>query len=115
MPHATLCALLAALVLAPASSGLARPAKPLVVSIAVTKKGVAGGAKRVVVKKDRRVVLLVRSALGGYVHVHGYNVMRAVRAGGTARLGCVCSLTGRFEVELHGRVPLQLAVIDVRP
>ncbi len=115
MGRAVVCALLVALAVAPVSWGASQAVKPVVVSIAVTKKGVAGGSKHIRVKKGRKVVLVVRSALGGDVHVHGYDVKRMVRAGGTARLAVVCSLVGRFEVELHARVPLHLAVIEVRP
>lgn len=99
----------------PAAPGQVAPVRPLVVEIVVAKKGVQGGRKRVVVTKGRRVVLLVRSALSGEVHLHGYDLKRRVSPGRRVRLAFAASLVGRFELELHARVPLQLAVIEVRP
>lgn len=98
---------------APAPS-VAAP-KPLVVAIAVDKKGVVGGSKRIAVTKGRRVAIVVRSALAGEIHIHGYELRRVVRAGGTARLAFTARLAGRFEIELHSRVPLLLGVLEVRP
>lgn len=115
MRRLALLLLAAGAVAATAPPAPAAPAKPLVVTMVVGTKGVVGGSKRIAVKKGRRVVLVVRSALGGEVHVHGYDVKRSVRPGGTVRLAFRCGLVGRFEVEMHARVPLRLAVLEVRP
>ena len=98
-----------------AATAVAATPKPLTVTIVVTKKGVPGGPRRISVKKGRTVALVVRSALAGEVHVHGYNLGRVVRAGGTARITFRARLAGRFEIELHGRVPLLLGSLSVSP
>jgi len=88
--------------------------KPLVLKVVVGTKGVAGGPKRFTVRKNRNIVLVVRSALADEVHVHGYDLSRDVRAGGVARIAFKTRLTGRFEVELEDR-RLPIAEITVRP
>jgi len=107
--------LAAGAIIATAAPARAAAPKPLVVTIVVGKKGVSGGSKRVTVKKGRRVVIVVRSALGGEIHVHGYELRRVVHAGGAVRIALTARLAGRFEVEIHSRVPLLLAVLEVRP
>ncbi len=115
MRRSALILLAAGALVATAAPTPAAPAKPGVVTVVVGNKGVVGGSKRITVKKGRRVVLVVRSALGGEVHVHGYDIKRMVRPGGSVRLAFRCGVAGRFEVELHARVPLRLAVLEVRP
>jgi hypothetical protein len=72
-----------------------------------------GGILRARVKRGRRVLLIVRSNVADEVHVHGYDLMQDVDAGGTARIHFTASIPGVFEVELenHG---LQIAQITVR-
>ena len=48
------------------------------------------------------------------VHVHGFDVTKAVPAGGTALLSFDANLEGRFEVELHGS-GAQIAELEVSP
>ena len=48
------------------------------------------------------------------MHLHGYDIMRDVAAGGTARIRFKATLPGRFEVELEDRgVPI--ADLTVQP
>ncbi len=104
----------ALILLPPATTAVAATPKPLVLTVLVGKKGVAGGPKRFTVKKGRRVVLVVRSVYRDEVHVHGYDLKRDVRAGGTARIAFTAKLVGVFEVELEKR-RLKIAEIAVRP
>jgi hypothetical protein len=102
-----------ALIAGPATTATAATPKPVVLTIVVGKKGVAGGPKKFTVRKGRRVVLVVRSALGDEVHVHGYDLMKNVRAGGTVRIRFTAKIAGRFDVELEDR-GLQIAELTVR-
>jgi hypothetical protein len=72
------------------------------------------GIVRETVDKGDRVVLVVTSDVGDHVHVHGYDIMRDIAAGGTARIRFRATLPGRFEVELEDRgVPI--ADLTVEP
>ncbi len=103
-----------ALILVPPAATPAAAPKPVVLTVVVGKKGVAGGPKRFTIKKGRRLVLVVRSAYTDEVHVHGYDIKRDVCAGGTARIAFTAKLVGVFEVELERR-RLKIAELQVRP
>ena len=87
-------------------------AKPTVVSIVIVKGVPKDGIVRESFDKGDRVVLVVKSDVADEIHLHGYDIMRDVAAGGTARLPFTASLPGRFEVELedHG---VQIAELTV--
>jgi ABC-type glycerol-3-phosphate transport system substrate-binding protein len=87
-------------------------AKPTVVSIVVVNGVPKGGIVRQSVDKGERVVIVVKSDVADEIHLHGYDIMREVAAGGTARLPFTATLPGRFEVELeeHGVQIAQLTV-----
>jgi hypothetical protein len=89
-------------------------AKPTVVSIVIVKGVPKDGIVRESVDKGDRVVLVVKSDVADEIHVHGYDIMRDVTAGGTARLPFTATLPGVFEVELedHG---VQIAELTVNP
>jgi hypothetical protein len=89
-------------------------AKPTVVSIVIVDGVPNDGIVRESVKKGDRVVLVVKSDVADEIHVHGYDIMRDVTAGGTARLPFTATLPGVFEVELedHG---VQIAELTVNP
>jgi hypothetical protein len=76
--------------------------KPTTLSIIVGAHGVAGGPKKFTVKKGAHVVLVVRSAIGKQVHLHGYDIEKPIR-GKTipVRMPFVAGVTGVFEIELH--------------
>jgi hypothetical protein len=66
-----------------------------------------GGVRRVTVSKGRRVVLIVTSNVADHVHLHGYNVMRDVGPGQTARIAFRATIVGTVEAELEDRgIPL---------
>ncbi|MBA3432689.1 MAG: hypothetical protein H0U08_01195 [Actinobacteria bacterium] len=72
------------------------------------------GIVRKTVKKGDRVVIVVTSDVADHVHLHGYDIMRNVAAGGTARIWFRATLPGRFEVELEDR-GVQIADLTVEP
>ncbi len=73
-----------------------------------------GGIKRATVKQGDNVVLVVRSDVADEIHLHGYNLMQDVEAGGTAKITFVASVPGRFEAELE-QSGVQLAELTVEP
>jgi hypothetical protein len=88
--------------------------QPTVVRVRVVGGVPQGGIVRRTVDKGDRVVLVVTSDVSDHVHVHGYDLMRNVSAGGTARIRFRATLPGRFEVELEDR-GVQIADLTVQP
>ena len=88
--------------------------QPTVVRVTVVDGVPEDGIVRASVSKDDRVALVVTSDVADEIHVHGYDIMRDVTAGGTARLPFTATLPGVFEVELedHG---VQIAELTVNP
>ena len=64
-------------------------------------------------RANRRAV--VESDVAGLAHVHGYNLDVSLAPGVPARLEFVADVAGRFEVELHGDVEVQIADLSVLP
>jgi hypothetical protein len=87
---------------------------PTVVTIVVVNGAPKGGIVRETVDKGDRVVLVVRSDVTDHVHLHGYDIMRDVSPGRTARLPFRATIPGRFEVELED-LAVQIADITVQP
>jgi hypothetical protein len=88
--------------------------QPTFVRVRVVGGVPKGGIVRETVTKGDRVVLVVTSDVADHVHLHGYDIMRDVAAGGTARIRFRATLPGRFEVELEDRgVPI--ADLTVEP
>ena len=77
--------------------------QPTIVRVRVVGGAPQGGIVRETVQKGDRVVLVVTSDVADHVHLHGYDIMRDVAAGGTARIRFRATLPGRFEVELEDR------------
>lgn len=91
-----------------------KPPGPTVVRIRVVGGVPKGGIVRKSVKQGDRVVLVVTSDVADEVHLHGYDISRDVRAGGTARIRFRAKVPGRFEVELEQR-GVQIADLTVEP
>ena len=88
--------------------------KPTTVTIRVVGGVPQGGIARPKVKKGDRVVIVVRADAGESVHIHGYDVERAITPGKPVRLPITATIPGRFEVELHHPDSV-LAVLTVNP
>ena len=88
--------------------------KPTTVTIRVVGGVPQGGIARPKVKKGDRVVIVVRADAGESVHIHGYDVERAITPGKPVRLPITATIPGRFEVELH-HPDAVLAVLTVNP
>ena len=84
------------------------------VTVVVLGGRVQGGIRRASVRRNRDVVLVVRSDVADEVHLHGYDLSREVAPGRPVRLPFRATITGRFEVELEER-GLPIAQLEVRP
>lgn len=90
------------------------PPGPTVVRVRVAGGVPKGGIVRKTVKQGDRVVIVVTSDVADHVHLHGYDIMRDVAPGKTARIRFRANVPGRFEVELEDR-GVQIASLTVEP
>lgn len=98
-----------------ASAAPARTAaKPVVVQIKVKQGRPVGGIKRPSVRKGATVRFVVVADKGEELHLHGYDVEKAVRVGKPTVIQVVARIPGRFELELHEPDAL-LARLTVKP
>jgi hypothetical protein len=74
----------------------------------------AGGVKELSYESGDRVRFIVTSDVADEVHVHGYDLSKDVRAGGSVRFSFPARLEGVFEVELESRAE-QIAELRVSP
>ena len=88
--------------------------EPITVDVVVKDAKPEGGIKRATVKQGDDVVLVVHSDVADEIHLHGYDLMQDVEAGGTAKITFVASIPGQFEAELEQR-GVQIAQITVEP
>jgi FtsP/CotA-like multicopper oxidase with cupredoxin domain len=73
-----------------------------------------GKVREIEVSKGDVVRFRVRSSVPEEVHVHGYDITRAVPAGHTTRLAFTANLEGIFEIELH-KSHAQIGKLVVEP
>jgi hypothetical protein len=92
----------------------AKPAPPPIPQVRVKNGKPAGGIKKIEVNKGDRVRFVVRSDVADHVHVHGYDFMKDVKAGGKASFSFPAKIDGVFEVELEDRGE-QIAELTVNP
>jgi len=73
-----------------------------------------GGVKKLEFNKGDQIRFRVVSDTADEIHVHGYDLMKDVPAGGSVAFSFKGSIDGRFVVELenHGQ---QIAELDVAP
>ena len=87
---------------------------PEAIEIEVEGGKVQGGPPDIDVKQGERARFTVSSDVADHVHVHGYDVLKDVAAGGTARFDFKADITGVFEIELED-AGLELARLRVEP
>ena len=88
--------------------------KPQVVQIQVKGGKPAGGIKPITVNKGDEVRFTVSSDVSDEIHVHGYNFMKDVTAGGKVSFDFPAKIDGEFEIELESRGE-QIAKLTVNP
>jgi hypothetical protein len=92
----------------------AKPAKPAPPKIVVKDGKPVGGVKDIEVDKGERVEFSVQSDVADEIHVHGYDLMKDVEAGGSVSFDFKAKIDGAFEVELEDRGE-QIAELTVNP
>ncbi len=83
-------------------------------TIAIKNGSPAGGVRTLTYIKGDQIRFKVTSDVSDEIHVHGYDLMKDVKAGGSVRFDFPASLDGIFEVELEGRKE-QIAELRVNP
>jgi heme/copper-type cytochrome/quinol oxidase subunit 2 len=79
------------------------PAPPAVTQIVVKNAKPVGGIKTITVNKGDQVRFTVSSDVSDEIHVHGYNFMKDVKAGGKVSFSFPAKIDGEFEAELEKR------------
>jgi hypothetical protein len=90
-------------------------AQPQVPTIVVDKNGEpVGGITEITVNTGDEVRFKVKSAVAEEIHVHGYDLMKDVPAGGTVSFSFPAEIEGIFEAELEGHAE-QILELRVEP
>ena len=92
----------------------AKPAGPPTYTVNVKNAKPVGGVEEIDVKKGDRVKLVVKSDTADQIHIHGYNLSKAVKPGVTARFNFKATIDGNFEIELEN-LGEQIAKLTVEP
>lgn len=83
--------------------------------VVVVKNGKpVGGVRTLTYNKGDWIRFKVDSDVSDEVHLHGYDVMKDVKAGGSVSFDVPATIEGVFEAELEGRKE-QIAEITVNP
>ncbi len=98
---------------APATT-TAPPPAPAVPEIDIEGGKPAGGIKKIEVSKGDTVRFKVTSDVADEIHVHGYDLMKDVEAGGSVTFEFKATIDGRYEVELENAGE-QIADLRVDP
>lgn len=73
-----------------------------------------GGIRDLTYNKGEQIHFVVDSDVSDEVHMHGYDIMKDVKAGGTVSFDFPASIEGVFEAELEGRKE-QIIELTVNP
>jgi hypothetical protein len=81
----------------------------------VIKHGkLVGGIRELTYNKGEQIHFIVDSDVSDEVHMHGYDIMEDVKAGGTVSFDFPASIEGVFEAELEDRKE-QILELTVNP
>jgi len=83
-------------------------------TIVVRNAEPVGGVQRLEYSAGDRVEFTVGSDVADEIHVHGYDIMKDIPAGGSVSLSFPAELEGIFEVELEEHAT-QIAELRVNP
>jgi hypothetical protein len=73
-----------------------------------------GGIRELTYNKGEQVLFKVDSDIADEVHMHGYEIMKDVKAGGSVTFAFPATIEGLFEAELEGRKE-QILEMTVNP
>jgi hypothetical protein len=97
------------------NGGDSNPAQPAITTIVVDQNGKpVGGIAEISVSEGEEVHFKVESAVSDEVHMHGYDIGKDVKAGGSVSFDFPASLEGIFEAELESRKE-QILELRVNP
>jgi len=85
-----------------------------VTTIVVKNGKPVGGIKQLTYNEGERVRFKVDSDVSDEVHMHGYDIMKDVKAGGSVSFDFPATIEGVFEAELEGRKE-QILELTVNP
>lgn len=85
-----------------------------VTTIVVKNGKPVGGIKQLTYNKGEQVRFKVDSDVSDEVHMHGYDIMKDVKAGGSVSFDFPATIEGVFEAELEGRKE-QILELTVNP
>jgi len=92
------------------------PGKTALETIALKGGEPAGGVRTLTFTSGDRVRFRVTSDIEGEVHVHGYDIEKPIKAGGSVRFDFPAKLEGGYEIELHhGGGENQIAELQIQP
>ena len=99
------------------SSTTPTPTEPEAAVPAIEVRGgkPVGGVKTITLRKGDRAGIVVTSPdTSAEVHLHGYDIKRDLKAGGSVRFSFTADAEGIFEMELEESAT-QIAKVEVRP
>jgi hypothetical protein len=73
-----------------------------------------GGIRNLTYNKGEQIHFVVDSDVSEEVHMHGYDIMKDVKAGGSVSFDFPATIEGVFEAELEGRKE-QIIELTVNP
>ncbi len=73
-----------------------------------------GGIRQLTYNKGDQILFKVDSDVSDEVHMHGYDIMKDVKAGGSVTFDFPATIEGVFEAELEGRKE-QILELTVNP
>jgi hypothetical protein len=85
-----------------------------VITIAIKHGKPVGGIAKLTYNEGERVRFKVDSDVSDEVHMHGYDIMKDVKAGGSVSFDFPATIEGVFEAELEGRKE-QILELTVNP
>jgi hypothetical protein len=91
-----------------------KPQKPKIARIWVRGGKAAGGVKRLEFRRGERVRFSVHSKVADEVHIHGFDITKALPANRIVLFAFPADIEGVFEVELHG-AHARIAELRIKP
>ena len=95
------------------SSTTTQASGPVTIDVQIKGGKPTGGIQRATASKGQQVAIVVHSDVADEVHVHGYDLHKNVKAGGTVRIQFRADIPGVFEAELESR-KLQIVELTVQ-
>ncbi len=91
-----------------------KPEPPEVATIEIEGGQPVGGVQELSFSEGEAIRFVVESDVADHVHLHGYDVIQDVAAGGSTEFDVPATITGLFEAELEDSV-VPIAEITVEP